>query len=87
MADNNKRGLEGKHYIEKKKIKIIKTLNSMPNNIKCKCGRGEICIVYKRWLGEWVDEDNILIKYNLPVRKNCFETFNLKQKEVLNMNK
>ena len=78
-----KRILEGRHYIKKKKIKNV-SVNTLPNNMKCPCGGGQSCIVDRRWIGDWVHEDEVFNKNNVPLRKNCYQVYNSKQKELLN---
>ena len=39
--NEKKRGLEGKHYVEKKRIKTIRTVNNKPKNMRCPCGGGQ----------------------------------------------
>ena len=81
--NEKKRGLEGKHYVEKKRIKTIRTVNNKPKNMRCPCGGGQSCIVDRRWIGDWVHEDNVFLRNSLPLRKNCFAELNLKQHSAL----
>jgi len=81
--NGKKRGLEGKHYIEKKRIKTIRTVNNKPQNMKCPCRGGESCIVDRRWVGDWIHEDDVFLRNNLPLRKNCFVQLTCEQIEAL----
>jgi hypothetical protein len=55
----------------------------MECDFSCPCGGGQSCIVSRRSLGDWVHEDDLLIDAGLPLRKNCFDKLNKKQKKVL----
>ena len=35
------------------------TVNSMPSHMKCDCGGGQSCIIDRRWIGDWVHEDDV----------------------------
>lgn len=37
----------------------------------CPCGGGQSCIVDRRILGDWILEDDVFKKNNIPIRKNC----------------
>ena len=39
----------------------------------CACGGGQSCLIDRRRMGDWVFEDDILKKVNLPIRKSCLE--------------
>ena len=44
------------------------------NNIQlCECGGGQSCIVDRRFMNDFVHEDYVFKKYNLPIRKHCFQ--------------
>jgi len=60
------------------------TLDDMPKNMRCPCGGGQSCMVDRRWLGDWIYEDEIFIKFKIKLRKNCFEKYSKKQIEILN---
>ena len=87
---NNKRELHGKHYVNKKRIKTVKTVNTMPISKRCRCGGGQSCIVDRRWVGDWVHEDEVFLSKTLPLRENCYQQYNTEQlnalKESLNYN-
>ena len=55
----------------------------MPNNIACPCGGGQSCIIDRRWLGDWVHEDDVFNKNNLPLRKSCFQPYTIEQDKAL----
>ena len=43
----------------------------MSVNDWCPCGGGEKCLLIRRKMGEWIHEDEVLKKFNLPIRENC----------------
>ena len=49
----------------------------------CPCGGGQSCMVDRRSLGDWVPEDIVFKKNNLPLRKNCFSALTKEQEKVL----
>jgi len=53
-----------------KKTKV--TLKSTYQPYHCPCGGGQSCIVNRREVGDWVHEDDVFRKANLPIRKNCY---------------
>jgi hypothetical protein len=55
----------------------------MPTEQLCPCGGGQSCIVDRRWVGDWVHEDNVFTNAGLPIRKNCFTNFTTAQKKLL----
>jgi hypothetical protein len=55
----------------------------MPTEQLCPCGGGQSCIVDRRWVGDWVHEDNVFKDAGLPIRKNCFANFTTAQKKLL----
>ena len=55
----------------------------MPVGQLCPCGGGQSCIVDRRWVGDWVHEDNVFINAGLPIRKNCFACFTSAQQKQL----
>jgi hypothetical protein len=55
----------------------------MPTEQLCPCGGGQSCIVDRRWVGDWVHEDNVFTNAGLPIRKNCFANFTTAQKKLL----
>ena len=64
-------------------IKQSNNLKDMPDNLICPCGGGQSCIVDRRWIGDWVHEDNVFINAGLPIRKNCFACFTSAQQKQL----
>ena len=60
------------------------SLCMMPDNMICKCGGGQSCIVDRRWVGDFVHEDIVFQKYNLPIRKTCIDEYTEEQKEAMN---
>lgn len=50
----------------------------------CPCGGGQSCIVNRRHVGDYVDEDNIFKKVGLDIRKNCHTPFTIEQQEAMN---
>ena len=50
----------------------------------CPCGGGQSCIVDRRELNDWVHEDDLFSKNNLPLRKDCFQQYTNKQLKILN---
>ena len=55
----------------------------MPAEQLCPCGGGQSCIVDRRWVGDWVHEDDVFTNARLPIRKNCFTNFTAAQKKLL----
>ena len=55
----------------------------MPTEQLCPCGGGQSCIVDRRWVGDWVHEDDVFTNARLPIRKNCFTNFTAAQKKLL----
>lgn len=55
----------------------------MPAEQLCPCGGGQSCIVDRRWVGDWVHEDDVFTNAGLPLRKNCFVSFTTAQKKLL----
>lgn len=55
----------------------------MPAEQLCPCGGGQSCIVDRRWVGDWVHEDDVFTNAGLPIRKNCFTNFTAAQKKLL----
>jgi hypothetical protein len=43
---------------------------------KCPCGGGQSCIVDRRSVGDFVLEDLVREKHNLPLRTNCYTPIN-----------
>jgi len=58
-------------------------LMDMPTEQLCPCGGGQSCIVDRRWIGDWVHEDDVFTNAGLPLRKNCFTSFTAAQKKLL----
>ena len=61
-----------------------KSLLDMPADMMCPCGGGQSCIVDRRWLEDWVHEDDVLTSKGFSVRKNCFTPFSKAQQKVMN---
>ena len=55
----------------------------MPAEQLCPCGGGQSCIVDRRWVGDWVHEDDVFTNAGLPIRKNCFTNFTAAQTKLL----
>ena len=55
----------------------------MPAEQLCPCGGGQSCIVDRRWVGDWVHEDDVFTNAGLPLRKTCFTSFTAAQKKLL----
>jgi hypothetical protein len=55
----------------------------LSGNCMCPCGGGQSCIVDRRELNDWVHEDNLFLENKLPLRKNCFQQYTIKQLKVL----
>jgi len=51
-----------KTYIHKESVQVM----DMPIEQSCPCGGGQSCIVDRRWVGDWVHEDNVFINAGLP---------------------
>ncbi len=68
-----------KTYIHKESAQVM----DMPAEQLCPCGGGQSCIVDRRWVGDWVHEDNVFINAGLPIRKNCFACFTSAQQKQL----
>lgn len=61
--------------IKKKKIKY--------EPFPCPCGGGQSCIVHRRIVGDWVHEDNVFRKVNLPIRKDCYTALSQEQLKAM----
>ena len=59
------------------------TVADMPVSEICPCGGGQSCIVDRRWVGDWVHEDDVFRDARIPLRKNCFVNYTTKQKKAL----
>lgn len=68
-----------KTYIPKESAQVM----DMPAEQLCPCGGGQSCIVDRRWVGDWVHEDDVFTNARLPIRKNCFTNFTAAQKKLL----
>ena len=68
-----------KTYIPKESAQVM----DMPAEQLCPCGGGQSCIVDRRWVGDWVHEDNVFTNTGSPIRKNCFTSFTSAQKKQL----
>ena len=47
----------------------------IPKEKRCCCGNGKNCLINCRWDGVNHIEDELFLKNNLPIRKNCFEKY------------
>jgi hypothetical protein len=65
--------------------KYSNNVADMPDNLICPCGGGQSCIVDRRWIGDWVHEDEVFINAGIPLRKNCYCNYTTKQLKVLKM--
>jgi len=57
----------------------------MPDNLICICGGDQSCIVDRRWIGDWVHEDEIFKQSGIHLRKNCYTAYSYKQRKVLQL--
>jgi len=65
-------------------ITIMKnTVSNMPTTMMCPCGGGQSCIVDRRFVGDYVHEDEVFTNFGLPLRKNCFNKFYKSQEKSL----
>lgn len=64
----------------------MNTVADMPVSEICPCGGGQSCIVDRRWVGDWVHEDDVFKSTGIPLRKNCFVNYTTKQKKALKPN-
>ena len=78
---NQKRKLETVDNSSNKKQKV--SVDTMPEYIKCQCGGGQSCLVDRRWMGDWVHEDEVFRENNLPIRVSCFDPFSPQQEAAL----
>lgn len=62
---------------------VRKNLTDMPQQMICPCGGGQSCIVDRRWVGDWVHEDNVLVSKGVPVRTNCFSALSKEQEKAM----
>ena len=60
-------------------IQLIPTINNMPRSMRCPCGGGQSCIVDRRWLSDWVHEDEVFRVLNIPLRVNCAQAYTEEQ--------
>lgn len=59
-------------------------ISERPSHFKtCPCGGGQSCIVDRRWVGDYIYEDNIFKNMNIPLRINCVQLMTEIQKNVL----
>jgi len=49
----------------------------------CPCNGGQTCIVDRRYLKDFVQEDMLFTRFNLPLRKHCFIPYTKQQNEIL----
>ena len=56
-------------------IRMKNTLDNMPTSMMCPCGGGQSCIVDRRFVGDYVHEDDVFTNIGLPLRKNCYNKF------------
>ena len=79
-----------KNYPKRKKAKTRqiqpKDINSMPDEMRCICGGGQSCLIDRRWIGEWVHEDNVFTENGISLRDSCMEPYNIEQEEALSNN-
>ena len=81
IKQNNKRKKENNVNVSNKKRHV--SVNTMPKSMKCKCGGGQSCIIDRRWMGDWVHEDDVFRLNNLPIRKSCIEPYTEEQNKAL----
>jgi hypothetical protein len=58
-------------------------ITDMTPDMICPCGGGQSCIVDRRFVGDFVIEDDILKSAGLQVRKNCEELFDREQRKAI----
>ena len=63
-----------------------KTLDEMPNSMRCPCGGGQSCIADRRWLGDVVMEDILFDNNNISRRVNCLTPFTTRQLKIITDN-
>lgn len=51
--------------------------------VNCPCGRDKNCIVFKRSIKEWVQEDEVFKVNNLPLRVNCWKPYTKEQYKAM----
>ena len=61
----------------------MNSLDDMSKKMRCPCGGGQSCIVDRRWLGDWIYEDEIFKKLKIKLIKNYFQKYSKKQREIL----
>ena len=49
----------------------------------CPCGGGQSCMVDRRLMGDWVQEDEIFKKAGLDVRENCLHLWTPDQERAM----
>tara|TARA_Y100000389_G_scaffold130364_1_gene127769 strand:- start:1825 stop:2019 length:195 start_codon:yes stop_codon:yes gene_type:complete len=59
-------------------------VGDMPKDLMCPCGGGQSCIVDRRWIGDWVHEDQVFKNLHIKLRTNCFNKYSKEQKNALN---
>ena len=64
-------------------VKKTRTVNTMPKYLRCPCGGGQSCIIDRRWVGDWVHEDDVFRANGLPIRKWCNVPYTKEQKLAL----
>lgn len=67
------------------KMQNNQTNQTNQNNCQCPCGGGQSCIVDRRTIGDWVQEDDILKQAKLKVRENCYSQPTPKQEKALSI--
>ena len=72
-----------KENVSQKQQHGHQSVNSMPTRMMCDCGGGQSCIVDRRWIGDWVHEDEVFQKAGLPIRKHCLQKFYPEQERAL----
>tara|TARA_B100002019_G_C20993409_1_gene461720 strand:+ start:204 stop:629 length:426 start_codon:yes stop_codon:yes gene_type:complete len=88
MTDtNSKKHTTSRNYPKRKRNKTgnpnENDLNSMPNELRCPCGGGQSCIIDRRWVGDWIHEDDVFKRNGLPLRTTCFDVYTYEQEQAL----
>jgi hypothetical protein len=60
-----------------------KSVDNMNTEKNCPCGGGQSCIVDRRFVGDFVHEDDLFNESKLPLRKNCYTKFTKEQYEKI----
>lgn len=81
MSDN--KHFTSRNFPQRKKSKTAGDINSMPEELRCPCGGGQSCIIDRRWVGDYVHEDDVFNRYGIVLRTSCITPYTFEQEKAL----